>query len=100
MVQSLAPDWKNLIPPTPHCCRNYEYKHAFTCITIEQYSRKVTRRLLGFVDIKSLVVSVAISKVGSRIEDVPELACLAVESNEILAGSLPELLCDVTTPDE
>ena len=52
------------------------------------------------MDIKSLVVSVAISKVGSRIEDVPELACLAVESNEILAGSLPELLCDVTTPDE
>ena len=53
------------------------------------------------VDIKSFgVVSVAMSKVGSRIEDVPELSCLEVESNDINTFSLPELMCDVTAPDE
>ena len=43
-----------------------------TCITIEQYSRKVTRRLLGLDDIRSVDVSVDISAEGSWVIDVPE----------------------------
>ena len=43
-----------------------------TCITIEQYSRKVTRRLLGLDDIRSVDVSVDMSAEGSWVIDVPE----------------------------
>ena len=47
-----------------------DFKH--TCITIEQYSRKVTRRLLGLDDIRSVDVSVDISAEGSWAINVPE----------------------------
>ena len=61
----------------------------------------MTRRLLGFVDIKSVgVVSGGISKEGSRTEDVAVVACVELECTEFIAASLPKLSRDVTASDE
>ena len=61
----------------------------------------MTRRLLGFVDIKSAgAVSVDISVDGSIIEDVPEEACWEAEANDTIVFSPLEVTFNVPTPEE
>ena len=59
--------------PGYFCSTDYlEIFNIVTCITIEQYSRNVTSRLLGLVVIRSVDVSFDASVEESEVIDVPE----------------------------
>ena len=67
-------------------------------MTIEQYSRNVTSRLLGLEVIRSAVVSPVISQVGSREVDAPAGDWEEAEFNELSAFSLVGLECTFSSP--
>ena len=67
-------------------------------MTIEQYSRNVTRRLLGLEVIRSAVVSPNISPLGSTEVDAPAGDWEEVEFKELSAFSLVGLECTFSTP--
>ena len=67
-------------------------------MTIEQYSRNVTRRLLGLVWIKSFgIISVAMSVEGSTIADVAEEVCPGIEFTDVAVASVADGLYGVST---
>ena len=67
-------------------------------MTIEQYSRNVTSRLLGLDVIRYAVVSPDISPVGSREVDAPAGDWEEAEFSELSAFSLVGLECTFSSP--
>ena len=67
-------------------------------MTIEQYSRNVTRRLLGLVWIKSFgIISVAMSVEGSTIANVAEEVFPVIEFTDVAVASVEDELYCVST---
>ena len=69
-------------------------------MTIEQYSRNVTNRLLGLDVIRSDDVSLDESTDGSKVADVPVGDWEEVEFSELRAFSLAWLQCALSTLED
>lgn len=75
-----------------------EESDLVSCMTIEQYSRNVTRRLLGLVWIKSFgIISVVMSVEGSTIANVAEEVFPGIEFTDVAVASVADELYCVST---